>query len=172
MKTRAAHETVRKNYIQLESKISVEDVLPKMFSKKIIGEYERQMIQAGRTQLEKSRTLADCLLRKSGRQFEEFCRILESTRVFTEFSHSLRSQYEEEIAEIQRRKGIGVGKQPVEGVCVCVCVRACVCVRVCVCMHALHVCACVCLCALGIGKQHVKGVFECVCVHMHACTRV
>ena len=78
------YQTIRKNYSMLGSKINVEDVLPKLFSQRIIGDSERQEIQAGKTQLQRSQTLVDCLLRKSGKQFEQLCHILENTRVFVD----------------------------------------------------------------------------------------
>ena len=112
----AAYTVLRKNYTELQRRLNAEDLVPKLFAQRLIGDYEMQEIQAGKTQLQKSQTLVNSLLRKSGKQFEKFCRVLEETLVFTEFAHSLRSQYEEEKALIQKGKGRGVGKQPVEGV--------------------------------------------------------
>ena len=118
----AARETIRKYFAEIERKVSVEDILPKLFSRKVIGEYEKQEIVAGKTPYQKSHTLADCLTRKSGRQFEDFCRILEETRVYTEFAQALRNQYALEIALIESRKGGGVGDPSLEGTCMCVCI--------------------------------------------------
>ena len=101
----AARETIRKNYAKIGREVSVESILPQLFSRNVIGEYEKQGIEAGKTQFQKSHTLADSMTRKSGKQFEEFCCILEETRVYTEFAHALRSQYAEEIATIEVRKG-------------------------------------------------------------------
>ena len=112
----AAHEAIRKNYAKIEGTVIVEDILPKLFSRKIIGSYEKQDIEAGNTQRQRSHKLADCMLRKSGEQFEQFCHILEETKVFTEFAQALRHQYAEEIAEIERRKGRGVVERSFEGV--------------------------------------------------------
>ena len=68
------------------------------------------------------------MTRKSGKQFEEFCHILEETRVYTEFAHALRSQYAEEIALIEARKGRDtIVHGTLEGMCVSVCTCVCIC---------------------------------------------
>ena len=146
----AARETIRKNYAAIERVVSVESILPKLFARKVIGEYEKQEIEAAKTPFQKSHTLADSMTRKSGKQFEEFCRILEETRVFTEFAHALRSQYAEEIAMIEGRKGRGAVERSQESMCVSVCIlfvplHVCTCVSVCTCLHVhLHECMYVC----------------------------
>ena len=143
----AAHETIRKNYANIERTVSVESILPKLFARKVIGEYEKQEIEAGKTQFQKSHTLADSMTRKSGKQFEEFCRILEETRVYTEFAQALRSQYAEEIAMIEARKGRGAVERSQEGTCVCVCVNTVctlACTYMCVCVY-MYVCMCTCM---------------------------
>lgn len=120
MMTEAAHTVIMNNYDELARKVSVEDILSKLFSKRVIGMNEKQEIEAGNTPLQKSRKLADCMLRKSGKQFEQFCCILEDTKIFDEIPRTLRSQYEAELAERQRKF------EPAEGVClhICTCMRS------------------------------------------------
>ena len=145
----AARETIRKNYAAIERVVSVESILPKLFARKVIGEYEKQEIEAGKTPFQKSHTLADSMTRKSGKQFEEFCCILEETRVYTEFAHALRSQYAEEIATIEGRKGRGA---VIHGSCVSVCICVCICMCACevpsVCIVSFASCYLLCYCIL------------------------
>ena len=159
----AARETIRKNYAKIERVVSVESILPKLFARKVIGEYEKQEIEAGKTPFQKSHTLADSMTRKSGKQFEEFCRILDEARVYTEFAHALRSQYAEEIALIEARKGRGAVERSQEGMCVSVCIlfvplHVCTCVFVCTCMH-VHLYECMYL----FSYVHLL-VFVSVCI--------
>ena len=56
-------------------------------------------------QLQRSQTLSDCLLWNSGSSLNS-CHTLDNTWVFTEVAHSLRSQYQEEIALVQRRRSL------------------------------------------------------------------
>ena len=55
--TKAALEVIRKNYTELQRKISIEDILPALFAQKIIGQFEMQEIRAGTTRLQRSQTL-------------------------------------------------------------------------------------------------------------------
>ena len=146
------------------------------FSRKVIGEYEKQEIEAGKTSFQKSHTLADSMTRKSGKQFEEFCRILEEARVYTEFTHALRSQYAEEIATIEVRKGRGEVEPSLEGTCMCMCtVCTCTCfgVRMCkrVSVSILCMCTCTSVCTYVCASVCACGVCVFVCVHMncHVC---
>ena len=175
----AAHETIRKNYANIERTVSVESILPKLFARKVIGEYEKQEIEAGKTQFQKSHTLADSMTRKSGKQFEEFYGILEETRVYAEFAHALRSQYAEEIAMIEARKGRGAVERSQEGTCVCVClceyclypcmyIYVCLCVHVCMHVHlyeCMYVCSYMHLLVFVIIRIFVC-VYLCLCAHV------
>ena len=79
----AARETIRKNYAKTERVVSVESILSKLLARKVIEEYEKQEFEAAKTPFQKSHTLVDSMTQKSGKQFEEFCSILEEARVYT-----------------------------------------------------------------------------------------
>ena len=142
----------------------------KLFARKVIGDYEKQEIEAGKTLFQKSHTLADSMTRKSGKQFEEFCRILAEARVYTEFAHELRSQYAEEMAMIKARKGRGTVERSLEGTCMCtVCTCTCFGVRMCkrVSVSTLCMCTCTSVCTYVCVSVCACGVCVFVCVYMN-----
>ena len=80
-KTEIAQNVLQRQYSSLIEILSVEDILPKLFSNGIISAYEKQTIESQPTPYKKAGTLLDSLHKKSFHEFEMFCDIIGASHV-------------------------------------------------------------------------------------------
>ena len=105
-KTVVAKSIIRRYYPSLITSIPVDDVLPLLYSKGVVTEYEKQEITSKPTSYKKAESLLDSLLKKSFQEFEIFCEVLRSFPV-----HVLQEKAKDLFHQGLLKKSIAVEKK-------------------------------------------------------------
>ena len=98
-RTKVAREVLRKHFSSLINSLSVEDVLPTLFSQGIITNYEHQSIKSKSTSFDKAESLLNCLRKKSYHEFEVFCKVLGSSIAQDEASELVEDYHQGLLGE-------------------------------------------------------------------------
>jgi hypothetical protein len=112
IRTRVAHDVIRSHYDTLMKRLPGKDLVPRMFSEKLISEYEKQVIDAEPTNYKKNEHILSALERRSGKQFEVFLKSLQRLRVAEDLVTTLTDAYHQGIIKAGGTiPGVG-GSQP------------------------------------------------------------
>ena len=95
--TQVAHDVIRSHYDVLTKRLPGKDLVPRLFSKKLISDYEKQIIDAEKTTYKKNELILSALERRSGKQFEVFLKSLQRLRVAEDLVTTLTDAYHQGI---------------------------------------------------------------------------
>ena len=99
LRTEAAHKTIRANYDKLTSRLPGKDLIPKLFANRILGDFEKQEIDAVPTSYKRNQLILNALEKRNWEQFQTFLLILKKSGVAQDLVDKLQDDFHEKILE-------------------------------------------------------------------------
>ena len=99
LRTEAAHKTIRANYDKLTSRLPGKDLIPKLFANRILGDFEKQEIDAVPTSYKRNQLILNALEKRNWEQFQTFLLILKKSGVAQDLVDKLQDDFYEKIVE-------------------------------------------------------------------------
>ena len=100
LRTEAAHKTIRANYDKLTSRLPGKDLIPKLFANRILGDFEKQEIDAVPTSYKRNQLILNALEKRNWEQFQTFLLILKKSGVAQDLVDKLQDDFHEKILEV------------------------------------------------------------------------
>ena len=99
LRTEAAHKTIWANYDKLTSRLPGKDLIPKLFAQRILGDFEKQEIDAVPTSYWRNQLILDALKKRNWKQFQTFLQILKKSGVAQDLVDKLQSDFHVNVLE-------------------------------------------------------------------------
>ena len=99
LRTEAAHKTIRANYDKLTSRLPGKDLIPKLFAQRILGDFEKQEIDAVPTSYKRNQLILGALEKRNWEQFQKFLQILKKSGVAQDLVDKLQSDFQANVLE-------------------------------------------------------------------------
>ena len=99
LRTEAAHKTIRANYDKLTSRLPGKDLIPKLFAQRILGDFEKQEIDAVPTSYKRNQLILGALEKRNWEQFQKFLQILKKSGVAQDLVDKLQNDFHANVLE-------------------------------------------------------------------------
>ena len=99
LRTEAAHKTIRANYDKLTSRLPGKDLIPKLFAQRILGDFEKQEIDAVTTSYQRNQLILSALEKRNWKQFQTFLQILKKSGVAQDLVDKLQDDFHVNVLE-------------------------------------------------------------------------